>query len=264
VPPVACSLRSMCDDTFMPDASVSVVAHLPKTLILWDIDHTLIENGGVSKATYALAFELLAGRAPSVRPVTDGRTDFQIMHELLSANSVDTEKYVEITQFEGVLVEAMTRNAPQLPRRGHILPGVIEALTALSAIPSIVQSVLTGNIASNARVKLSVFNLDRWVDLDVGGYGSDDTIRSNLVNASRGKVLKKYGTVFDRSSTILIGDTPLDVKAAREGGARIIAVATGIYSASQLIEAGADVVLESLADLNRFMTTLVDLRTDVT
>jgi phosphoglycolate phosphatase len=248
----------------MPDASVSIVAHLPKTLILWDIDHTLIENGGVSKATYALAFELLARRAPSARPATDGRTDFQIMHELLSANSVDAEKYVEITQFEGALAEAMERNAPQLPQRGHILPGVIEVLTALSTMPSIVQSVLTGNIASNARAKLSAFNLDGWFDLDVGGYGSDDAIRSNLVNVARRKVLKKYGTVFDRSSTILIGDTPLDVRAAREGGARIIAVATGVYSISQLIEAGADVTLDSLADLNRFMITLVDLRTDTT
>ncbi len=246
----------------MPYASVSIIAHLPETLILWDIDHTLIENGGVSKATYALAFELLVGRAPLARPATDGRTDFEIMHELLSANSIDTEKYVEIAQFEDVLVEAMELNAPQLPQRGRILPGVIEVLTALSAMPSIVQSVLTGNIVSNARAKLSAFNLDRWVDLDVGGYGSDDTTRANLVNASRRKVLKKHGTVFDQSSTIMIGDTPLDVKAAREGGARIIAVATGVYSVSQLIEAGADVTLDSLADLNRFMTALVDLRTD--
>lgn len=248
----------------MPDAPVNIAADLPKTLILWDIDHTLIENGGVGKATYALAFELLAGRAPSAFPATDGRTDFHIMHDLLSVNSVDTEKYVEIAQFEGVLAEAMERNTPQLQQRGHILPGVIEALTALSAVPSIVQSVLTGNIASNARVKLNVFDLDSWVDVDVGGYGSDDKNRSNLVDTARRKVAEKYGTIFDRSSTILIGDTPLDVKAAREGGARIIAVATGVYSVRQLIDAGADVTLESLADLDLFMTILVDLRTDVT
>jgi phosphoglycolate phosphatase len=60
----------------MIDTSASVVVHLPETLILWDVDHTLIENGGVSKATYALAFELLTGHAPSVRPSIDGRTDF--------------------------------------------------------------------------------------------------------------------------------------------------------------------------------------------
>ena len=168
---------------------------------------------------------------------------------------------MEITQFESVLVEAMERNVSQLPQRGHILPGVIEALTALSTMPTVVQSVLTGNIASNARAKLRAFNLDRWVDLDVGGFGSDDIIRPKLVGTARRKVLKKYGMAFDRESTILIGDTPLDVKAARDGGAKIIAVATGVYSTNQLIEAGADVTLHSLADLDRFMAALIDLRT---
>jgi phosphoglycolate phosphatase-like HAD superfamily hydrolase len=245
----------------MIETSASIVAHLPSTLILWDVDHTLIENGGVSKATYALAFELLAGHAPSVRPATDGRTDFEIMRELLSANSIDTERYVEITQFEGVLVEAMERNVSQLSQRGHILPGVIEALTVLSTMPTVVQSVLTGNIASNARAKLRAFDLDKWIDLDVGGFGSDGTIRSNLVDTARRKVLKRYGMTFDRSSTILIGDTPLDVKAAHDGGAKIIAVATGVHSTSQLIEAGADATLDGLADLDRFMAALIELRT---
>ncbi|MGH4011036.1 MAG: HAD family hydrolase [Pseudonocardiaceae bacterium] len=245
----------------MIDTSASVVAHLPKTLILWDVDHTLIENGGVSKATYASAFELLTGRAPSVRPATDGRTDFEIMHELLAANSVDTEKYVEITQFEGVLVEAMERNVSQLSQRGHILPGVLDVLATLSTTPTVVQSVLTGNIAFNARAKLGAFDLDKWVDLDVGGFGSDDTVRSKLIDAARRKVFKKHGIAFDRSSTILIGDTPLDVKAAHDGGARIIAVATGVHSISQLSEAGADVTLDGLADLDRFMAALVELRT---
>jgi phosphoglycolate phosphatase len=83
----------------MIDTVERIIAHLPKTLVLWDVDHTLIENGGVSKATNASAFELLTGRAPSVRPATDGRTDFEIMYELLSANSVNVEEYVAITQF---------------------------------------------------------------------------------------------------------------------------------------------------------------------
>ncbi len=238
--------------------------HLPRALILWDIDHTLIENGGVSKETYALAFELLTGCVPLVCPATDGRTDFQIMRELLSANSVGIEKYAEITQFESALTQAMTRNAPRLPQRGHVLPGVISALTVLSAVSTVVQSVLTGNIAPNAHAKLSAFNLDAWVDVEVGGFGSDDKVRSNLVDAARRKVSKKYGIRFDHSSTILIGDTLLDVQAAHDGGARIIAVATGIYSTSELIEAGADVVLDSLADLDRFMTALLHLRTGAT
>lgn len=237
---------------------------LPRTLILWDVDHTLIENGGVSKATYALAFELLTGQSPLVRPVTDGRTDFQIMRELLEANGVDAAGFTEIGQFEGVLVEAMRRKAPELPERGYVLPGVVEALEALADVSGVVQSVLTGNIAPNARAKVGAFGLEKWVDLDVGGYGSDDPVRSRLVDAARRKVADKYRRVFDEASTILIGDTPLDVKAAHDGGARVLAVATDAHSVDELAGAGADAVLPDLSDLDRVLTTLVDLRDGAT
>lgn len=247
----------------MTDASLNIVTHLPDTLILWDIDHTLIDNGGVSKETYALAFELLTEYSPSVRPATDGRTDYQIMHELLSANSIDTEQYIEIRQFEDVLTKAMTQNAPRLPQRGHILPGIIDALTILSSMSTVIQSVLTGNIKFNALAKLRAFNLHTWIDVDVGGFGSDDKVRSNLVDIARRKVSKKYGVQFDRSSTILIGDTLLDVKAAHDGGAKILGVATGAYSAIELTKAGADVVLDDLANTQHFLATLIHLRTNV-
>ncbi|WP_370948169.1 haloacid dehalogenase-like hydrolase [Amycolatopsis sp. cg5] len=239
-----------------------LVEKLPKTLVLWDVDHTLIENGGVSKDTYALAFELLTGRSIEIRPVTDGRTDFQIMRDILEANSVDASGYVEIAQFEGVLTKAMERNAPELPKRGHILPGVLDALAALKSAPNVVQSALTGNILPNARAKLAAFDLDSRVDMEVGGYGSDDKVRSNLVDASRRKVAEKYGITFDRSSTILIGDTLEDVKAGHDGDAKVIAVATGIYSVDQLSKAGADVTLADLSNLSLFLTSLAKLRND--
>src|SRR5215470_14585763 len=102
----------------MVNTPSEILKQLPESLILWDVDHTLIENGGVSKEVYALAFELLAGRAPVVRPVTDGRTDFQIMRELLEANATDATGYVTASQFEPVLIEAMAGKAPELPARG--------------------------------------------------------------------------------------------------------------------------------------------------
>jgi phosphoglycolate phosphatase len=250
-----------CDDRCMVDTPSKILERLPETLILWDVDHTLIENGGVGKEVHALAFKLLTGRVPVVRPVTDGRTDFQIMRELLEANSIDATGYVTASQFEPVLIEAMAGKAPELPDRGHVLPGVVDALEALEGHPAVVQSVLTGNIMSNARRKLAAFGLDTRVDLDVGGFGSDHIVRSRLVDSARVKVKRKYGRGFDASSTILIGDTPLDVRAAHDGGAKIVAVATGVYSAPVLAELGADAVLENLADLSAFAETLVAVRT---
>ena len=45
-----------------------------------------------------------------------------------------------------------------------------------------------------------------------------------------------------------VADSPRDVDAARIGGARSLAVASGRASAAELREAGADAVLPDLAD----------------
>ena len=46
---------------------------------------------------------------------------------------------------------------------------------------------------------------------------------------------------------MLIGDTPLDIAAAKEAGARAVGVATGPFEVADLDRSGADV---SLADLS--------------
>lgn len=51
-------------------------------IILWDIDHTLIENAGVSKDIYAAAFAALTGVLPSRPAATEGRTDRLIMRDM--------------------------------------------------------------------------------------------------------------------------------------------------------------------------------------
>lgn len=233
---------------------------LPDTLLLWDVDHTLIENGGVSKATYARAFKIITGRDAEIRPITDGRTDFIILHDLLAANGVDASEYTSVEQFVGPLTQAMQLEGPRLSEVGYVLPGVLDALQALNSVPSVIQSVLTGNIHGNAVAKLTPFDLVEHLDMDVAGYGSDHHIRSKLVDFARAKVASKYGKEFDRDSTILIGDTPMDVKAAHDGNAKVIAVASGRYGVGELQDAGADVVLENLADLNVFLRALSELR----
>jgi phosphoglycolate phosphatase len=44
-----------------------------------------------------------------------------------------------------------------------------------------------------------------------------------------------------------VGDTPPDMAAAVQAGVRAVGVSTGSFTAGDLTEAGADVVLESLA-----------------
>ena len=77
------------------------------------------------------------------------------------------------------------------------------------------QSVLTGNLRPLAEAKLGALGLDAYLDLDVGAYGDAHEVRSELVRVARDKAAAAYGATFDGAATVLIGDTRLDVQAAR-------------------------------------------------
>src|SRR5262249_31391833 len=90
-----------------------------------------------------------------------------------------------------------------------------------------------------ARIKLEVFDLDRFLDLDAGAYGDDRTERSELVAIAQNRAQQRTGTPFGNDATILIGDTPNDVAAALTAGVRVIGRATGKTSTAELQDAGA-------------------------
>jgi phosphoglycolate phosphatase len=73
-------------------------------------------------------------------------------------------------------------------------------------------------------------------------------MRGELVAIARAKTTRKHGVEVPPDRVVLVGDTPLDVAAAREGGARAVGVATGPYDAAALLKAGADAVLPDLSD----------------
>lgn len=230
-----------------------------QVLLLWDVDHTLIENSGVSKAVYARAFQLMTGHAAVVQPGTDGRTDYDIMRNLFTANGAKFAADGEVS-YQSALVNAMEELHPRLMQDGFVLPGVTEALEAIAKIPSVVQSVLTGNIRPNAEAKLRLLGEHaHLLDLDVGGYGSDDAERSRLVGAAQRKALENYGVVFGPASTVLVGDTERDVAAALEGGALVVGVATGVTSEGELRLAGAHIVLADLTNTAGFVAAIRQL-----
>jgi len=216
-------------------------------LVLWDIDHTLTENHGVNKEIYAYSFELLTGRRAEHPAQTDGRTEPEIMLDMLIAHGIEPTREHSARMPE-VLEAATLAKVPVLRERGHALPGARDALAALQATPGIIQSVLSGNIKPNAFTKLSVFGLDGYINFEVGGYGSDDPVRDNLVGFARERASVKYGVPFDKDTIVLVGDTLRDVRAGRNGGAHVVGVATGPDSTDALLGAGADIALPDLRD----------------
>ncbi len=109
-------------------------------------------------------------------------------------------------------------------------------------------SRLTASSPGSPRRKLAAFGLDAHLDFEVGAYGSDDPVRSNLVDIARQRAAKKYQVALDETTTVLIGDTPSDVATARQGGAAVIAVASGRSDTAALRAAGAEIILEDLTN----------------
>ncbi len=230
------------------------------TLVLWDVDGTLVEAGTLAREVFADAFRAVTGRPAAALEAgmvaTAGRTDTEIALEVLALHGVaDGERH--LGAYAEALAAALAARVELIRQRGRALPGAAAALWALAASPGVVQSLLTGNIEPNARLKLAAFGLGRGVDFDVGAYGSDDGHRPNLVEVARRKAAAKYGIAFGPASTVLIGDTPLDVLAGREGGARVVAVASGRSTVAELRAAGADAVLADLVDTDALLRAVL-------
>jgi len=217
-------------------------------LVLWDIDGTLVHTAGHGRHAFGEAFAAVFGREIDVTALEmAGRTDHSITHALLEANAAG-EDDSHLPRMLEELNAALEGRRERIAAEGWAMPGSLEALEALAGRPEVVQSLLTGNIEPNAALKLSAFGLDRLVDLEIGGYGSHHGVRAELVDIAREKAARLRGIEVDPADTVLIGDTPLDVEAARGAGARAVAVASGPYGVEELERTGADAVLADLRD----------------
>lgn len=216
-------------------------------LVLWNIDHTLVESGKVTREAYADAFETITGRPLVHVAPAAGRTDTEVIFETLALNDVELNEHY-LPEFIEALESAVAARASQLAEEGQVLAGAERALVALDSSEGVVQSVLTGNVRPNALAKLSAFGLDRYIDVEIGGYGSENFPKGTLVQVARSRATEKYGGDFDESTTVLVADSVRDVNAAEIGGCPIIAVASGRSTEAELQAEGADVVLSDLDD----------------
>jgi phosphoglycolate phosphatase len=220
-----------------------------KTLVLWDVDFTLVNTRGVGFQLYQLAFAELYGRdlpAEAVNANMAGRTDRAIALDVLAICGIP-DPPGQVARFEDALSRLAPSLAEMVAAKGIALPGAAAALAALAASGPVRQSVLTGNVKAMAEVKLQPFGLTAHLDLDVGAYGNESGVRSDLVALARDRAFAAYGHDYDGMATVLVGDTPLDVEAALKTGARAVGVATGRSSVADLAAAGAHAVLPDLS-----------------
>jgi phosphoglycolate phosphatase len=228
-------------------------------LVLWDLDGTLLNAGGVGADLYSVVFLQLFGRSLETMAPMAGRTDRAIILETLTQAGVP-EPRRHVDPFIAELAARAPTARTSVAARGRALPGAAAALAALASGRAH-QSVLTGNVRAVAEVKLAALGLRDPLDLRIGAYGDDHEDRAELVHLARRRaaaVHERSGTAgFRGAGTVVVGDTPLDVAAALAAGARAVGVATGPFSVAELRAAGADVVLPDLSDTRLVVEALL-------
>ncbi|MBK9178965.1 MAG: HAD family hydrolase [Acidimicrobiales bacterium] len=217
-------------------------------LILFDIDGTIIRAGDPDhRRAFDEALRAVYGVPASLDGLElGGMLDSQLARLALAPHRLPTALVEE--RLDQLMREMGQRyGAAVAPgdRVGWVLPGVVATAQRLAATGHTV-GVLTGNNRWVAEAKLGAAGVGALFRL--GAFGDRAAGRAELVVEAR-RAAGGRGAGADRS-TVLVGDTPLDVAAAHAAGACALAVATGRWTMAELAGSGADAVLPDLADVD--------------
>ncbi len=217
------------------------------TLLLFDIDGTLILTGGAGSRGMTRAFEAVF----QVRNAFDGiampgRTDPQILADALARAGLAADE-AALRRFRDAYRACLIDELARTPAgRQRVMPGVAALLDALRPRTDVFLALLTGNYSEAARIKLDHFSL--WESFRCGAFGEDAAERSELVGVAVARARRQGWPGTGTRDVLVIGDTPLDVACARTAGVGSIAVAAGGSPADVLRASGADAVLDDLSD----------------
>ena len=225
---------------------------MKRKLVLFDIDGTLLLSAGAGRRAIHAA---LAERGVDLSRVSgirfDGKTDPQIIIELLAASGVsESADSARVAELLAVYVTHLERDLELHGRRSTLMPGIPALLDTLEADDGVVLGLLTGNVATGARLKLAAAGIDP-ARFRVGAFGSDHHRRSELAPVAARRAEPHFGRVPAGQEVVIIGDIPADVSCGACIGARTIAVATGGYTVAELEATGADRVFADFGDVTR-------------
>jgi phosphoglycolate phosphatase len=223
-----------------------------KRLLLFDIDGTLVNTGGVGVMSLRNLVQRRFGVADDLHDIEiAGKTDRAIIRDIL--RKYDTPATEEnISEFAEIYIDDLRKELPNC--RGHVLSGIGELLQRLQSSPHIVLALLTGNLRRGAQLKLEHYGL--WHFFEFGAFADDHHDRNELGAFAHRRAREKHGHDFDSADVDVIGDTGHDIACGKTFGARTIAVASGSWSRERLQACAPDFLFDDFADVDTVIATL--------
>ena len=215
-------------------------------VILWDIDGTLVSSRASRADKHVKAAEVFLGRDLPIQKRSAGKTDRQILYDLLEANGTNPSP-AALTEALDVLDKLSLTELNLCPVLCN--PGVLNALQA-ARTAGWTNGLLTGNTPIRAQSKLESAGIHVHFNSDFTFFGHEAPNRHELV-AAGASAIQSAGC----PAAIVIGDTPLDIQSAQSNGLNVVAVATGPFRSEELSEYEPSLLI---SDLESGISALVD------
>ena len=235
-----------------PNRDAAVMGARVKTLLLWDIDGTLIQSGGAGERALAAALQEEFGISGTLEDIElAGRTDRWIARRILVKFALP-ETAQNITRYLDGYLRALPGELGNPTAR--ILPGVRELLQQLALRNDVAQGLLTGNLRRGAEIKLGHHQL--WAHFEFGAFADDAELRNELGPHAVRRANAHHSVQFRPDRVFVIGDTPHDIACGKAIGAQTVGVATGRFSVAELQSCAPTAVLPDLSDSAAFLRLL--------
>ena len=206
---------------------------LDGVFLLWDIDGTLITHAPSARDRHAHAVSSVLQVQARPIPAGTGKTDRQIVTEIIAMHAAPSDEVID-----AVLEVLDEVTADDLRTRPVLAINGVQDILAALASAGFDQRLLTGNTPRRAEIKVASAGLGGYFPERDGFYGDRHATRYELV-AEAASVLGPNRV----PRTLIIGDTPLDILAARSAGFAVISVATGTTAVDDLATHDPDALL---------------------
>jgi len=228
-----------------------------KYLILFDIDGTILKFRQYnSKEIFAKMLKVVFGRELpiAIMPDFSGMTDLQILKDIAGKiQLVDSELISKLPLVWSTICEDFKQYCTS--EYIQLLPNIELLIKNLDSNSDIYLGLQTGNFVENAYIKLKAFNMDIYFSF--GAFGSDHEDRNKLPPLAIERANEFIGyKAFNESNSLVIGDSPRDIECAKSNNLPVLAVATGNFSADELLKYEPDEVLESFENLDITLNTI--------
>jgi phosphoglycolate phosphatase-like HAD superfamily hydrolase len=216
----------------------------PADAYLFDIDGTLLNSrDGVHYNAFHAAVREIYGIDSKIDGVpVHGNTDLGILRAVARrAGLSDAEFESKLPAAIECMCGAARRHASGIAP--ELCPSIRPLLTTLQGAGKLL-GVVSGNLETIGWLKLEAAGLQQFFAF--GSFSNQRELRRDIFAHGMAEVRHRLGAA---ARVCFVGDTPADIQAARELACPILAVATGVFPATELLAHRPDACVGCCSEL---------------